>query len=661
MLPRDKMRLALVGNQNSGKTTLYNAISGRDRHVGNFPGVTVDVEASAAADDAGCEIIDLPGIYSLRPYSEEERVTREYLLRERPDGIINVVDATCPERGLYLTTRILELGIPTVVAFNMIDEVEAAGGSIDTKGLGLAFGVPVVTVSAAKRKGVIELLKTAVKAVRDGSRRSFERASSAFDYAAGEVGQIISTYAENSGVPEKFAASLVLEGDPDMMTALCIIEEDMVRILECVRRLERKTGLDAVAACAAARYERVDDICRKYIRRMTKKRSLLDKVVLNKYFSYPILAVTVILVFFLTFEVVGKRLSELLASLMGAVTASVSDSLLSFDVSPVMVSLITDGVLAGVGAVVSFLPVVMTLFFFLSILEDTGYMARVAFIMDAPMCRLGLSGKSIVPLLLGFGCSVPAVMSARTLQTERDRRLTVMLVPYMSCGAKIPIYALFAAAFFPGRSAVVIGALYVGGIVVAAVISFLHSRISLSAPRTEYILELPAWRLPTVRGILRPLRHKAAEFLSRAFTVIFLASLAVWVLSTFDTHLHVTYDQEDSLLAAAGRLIAPAFLPLGFGDWRAAASLLAGLTAKESVIGTLAVLLGSGAGLDSLFTPASALSFLTFSLLYTPCAAAVSAMKAELGGWRPTLRVLVSGLIVAWCISAAVYRVVMLI
>lgn len=650
------MLLALVGNQNSGKTTLYNAMSGRCRRVGNFPGVTIDVETSAVSEAEGAEIVDLPGVYSLRPYSEEERVTREYLLRERPDGIINVVDATCPERGLYLTMRVLELGIPTVVALNMMDEVERDGGSVDTGKLGSMLGVPVVPISAARRDGVGELLKTACSSVRSGQKTTAVTESLAFDYVVQTSEHIISPYAEKAGLPLRFAATLAIEGDPDVTASLGLDDKDSERLRECVRNLERKTGHDAVTSAVMARYDHVDDICRKCVRQTAKKRSLVDAAVLNKFFAYPVFAAVIAIIFYLTFEVIGKRLSSCLSAMTETVTALAGEGLRSVGVHPTLVSLVTDGVFAGVGAVVSFLPVVMTLFFFLSILEDTGYMARAAFIMDAPMRGLGLSGKSIVPLIFGFGCSVPAVMSARTLPTERDRHVTVMLVPYMSCGAKIPIYALFASAFFPDRQADVIGALYAGGVTVAVVTAILYHRLMPAAPSAEYILELPPWRLPTVHGVLRLMMHKAGDFLSRAFTVIFLASVAVWFFSTFDAHFHVAYDQGESLLAAAGRLIAPVFAPLGFGDWRAAAALLTGLTAKESVVGTFAVLLGPGAGPDSIFTPASALSFLTFALLYTPCAAAVSAMKKELGGWRPALRVIAAGLIAAWCASAVVYR-----
>ena len=650
------MTIALVGNQNCGKTTLYNAISGKTRHVGNFPGVTVDAEASRVPGIEGCEIIDLPGVYSLRAYSDEERVTRDHLLRERPDGIINVVDATSIERGLYLTTRVLELGIPTVVALNMMDEVERRGGSVDTVRLGAELGVPVAAISASRRQGIEELLNLAVVTVRGGKIPEKTTRKTTYAEYVREAERIITTYAEKCDIPCGFAAALALEGDPDVITSLDMSKTDKTRLVACVREFEQKSGSDAVAAAVSARYEYVDGICRKYIRQAQNERSRLDAIVLEKFIAYPLFFSLIALIFYVTFDVLGGRLTGITDTAIGMLADVTGERMAAAHVHPVLASLVVDGIFAGVGAVLSFLPTVVLLFFFLSILEDTGYMARVAFIMDAPMRRLGLSGKSIVPLLFGFGCSVPAVMAARTLPTERDRRTTVMLVPYMSCGAKIPIYAIFASSFFPGMSAAVTASIYAGGVAVAVTMAYLMRKFGSSAEGdAEYILELPEWRLPTARGVRRLLIHRTKEFLSRAFGVIFLASVAVWFTSTFDSHLNVTYDVDASILASAGRLIAPLFAPLGFGDWRAAAALIAGLSAKEAVLGTLAILLGSGS-IANIFTPASAVSFLSFTLLYTPCAAAVTAMRCELGGWRAVLRVIIIGFAVAWTVSAIVYR-----
>ncbi len=705
---KNAVRIALIGNQNCGKTTLYNALTGKNRRVGNYPGVTVDGESSVIRLDGGeCELVDLPGVYSLRPYSAEERVTREYLLRERPDGIINVVDATSPARGLYLTTRVLDLGIPVVLALNMMDEVQARGGRVDACGLEDALGVPVVAISASHGDGTEEVLNAAVKAANDlnsitrepervGSYAragAYERPDAVERYdghvrhgkarrgiksgglnayggvgadtystyaeITGECEDIIYTNAENAGLPPKFAAMLAIEGDGEVLDALALDKNKREALDECVRKLERETGLDAAAASASARYKFVDGICRKYVSQMTKKRFDLDGAALNGALAYPIFALVMALVFWLTFDVVGGRLSELMADACGALSEFAVHLMREANVHPVLIGAVADGVLAGVGAVLSFLPLVVTLFLFLSVLEDTGYMARAAFIMDAPLRRLGLSGKSIVPLLLGFGCSVPAVMASRTLPTERDRRVTVMLVPFMSCGAKIPIYALFASYFFPRKSSLLIFSIYAFGVLLAAVSAAVLKRAMPGSAEAEYVLELPGWRAPTAKNIMRLLRRRAGEFLSRAFGVVLLASVAVWALSSFDPRLRLTYDAEQSILAAAGRILAPVFAPLGFGDWRAASALLTGLSAKEAVIGTLAVLTGEG-GIGSVFTRASALSFMSFTLLYTPCAAAVTSIRGELGSAKLAAAALGAGLINAWCVSFFVYRAALL-
>ncbi len=579
------MNIALVGNQNSGKTTLYNALSGGRRRVGNFPGVTVDAETRRAKGMEDVYLTDLPGTYSLTPGSGEEEITAEYLAKNRPDGIINVVDATCPARGLYLTAELTELGIPTVLVFNMTDELERRGGSIDYGGMEGAFGIPAVGISASRGRGTAEALALAVSTVTEKS------------------------------VP-------------------------------CKRR--RAGGVEE-------RYRFVDSVCNSFFIPPRARGRTADDITMGKYTAYPVFFAVVAAVFYLTFNVIGGGLSRFFDLCMRELSEYLSSFMTGAGVHPVMVSLAVDGALSGVGAVLSFLPTVLTLFFFLSVLEDTGYMARVAFIMDAPFRALGLSGKSAVPLLLGFGCSVPAIMASRTLPTARDRALTAALVPFMSCGAKIPIYALFASAFFPGRSALVMGALYALGIVCAIISALIIKRVSPPPPGTEaeYILELPPWRLPTVKGVCRIMSRKAGELLSRVFGVVFLTSILVWASSTFDLSLSVTHDEDASILAAVGRIIAPLFAPLGFGDWRAASALAAGLSAKEAVIGTLAVL--TKGELGAVFSQASAVSFLTFTLLYTPCSAAVSAMRGELGGMKKTLPVLALGFALAYGASFAAY------
>ncbi len=649
------MRLALVGNQNCGKTTLYNALSGRDRRVGNFPGVTVDAEACAIKTAGGeCELVDLPGVYSLRPYSEEERVTREYILNARPDGIINVMDATCPERGLYLTSRILELGIPTVVALNMIDEAKRRGGSVDTERMEALLGVPVRAVSARSSEGVEELLLTAIFCAGSGKTCAAPMRDTAYGRAIVRIEAAVRERAASAGIPPSFAASLAAEGDADVLSSLALGAEASRRVAGCVRRLEREVGLDVEAASAAARYAFADKVCGECVYIPPAPPSRLDGAALGAA-AYPIFALVMSAVFFLTFEVIGGRLSDLCSAIFGALTDAAAAAMARAEVAPFLASLVTDGAMAGVGAVVGFLPLVVTLFFFLSLIEDTGYMARVAFIMDAPCKRLGLSGKSVVPLLLGFGCSVPAVMASRTLPTRRDRRVTALLVPFMSCGAKIPIYTLLLSYFFPARRGVLTCALYFAGVITAVFAAAVMRKIYPGRGEAEYILELPPWRLPTAKNVLRALGRRAKEFLSRAFGIIFLSSVAVWLLSAVDTGLHITYDSEKSILAAVGRLAAPIFAPLGFGDWRASAALVSGLSAKEAVVGTLAVLAGEG-GVGSIFTPASAISFLTFTLLYTPCASAVAAIRGE-AGTKMTVLWLAAGLLFAWLASFAVYGI----
>lgn len=597
------IRAALVGNQNCGKTTLFNAVSGSDRRVGNFPGVTVDIGRGRAlakfcAEDV--ELVDLPGIYSLTPYSDDERLTVENLVNDPPDVIVNVVDATTPARGLYLTSCLSNLRIPLVLALNMADEVERSGGSVDAELMGQMLGVRAVKISAARGDGLDALLASVVESSKDSRAKRGAQASP-----------------------------------------------------------KARVGTPC-AAEAAEKYALVDEICRRCVSEPNgeqKKRRMqggADRLALGKYTSYPLFFAVMACIFFLTFNVADKYAGSFCASAADAASSFLARVMEDAGVHPMLQRLVCEGALSGIGAVISFLPVVVTLYFLLSVLEDTGYMARAAFIMDAPMRKLGLSGKSVVPLLLGFGCSVPAISASRTLPTERDRHLTVRLVPYMMCGAKIPVAAMISESFFPGHASSVIFAFYAGGVLTAAVYAFFCRKLSRDAPSAEYMLELPAWRLPTARSVFKLVRRRTSEFLSRTFGVIFLSSVAVWALSAFTPELSAAVSEDESILAVLGHAAAPVFTPLGFGDWRAAASLVAGLSAKEAVVGTLAVLLGRG-GAEGLFTPASALSFLTFTMFYTPCAAAVSAMRTELGSARKTAFALLVNFAVAYALSAAVY------
>ena len=631
------MILALAGNQNCGKTTLFNQLTGSNQHVGNFPGVTVEQKSGQVRGQKNCTVVDLPGIYSLRPYTAEEIVTRDYILRQKPDGIINIVDATNLERNLYLTLQLLTLRVPMVLALNMMDELTGNGGNIDVKKMAQTLGIPVVPICAATADGVSELVDEAVRAAEG------KILPQVYDFC--EPGPVhrcihavchqIEDHAQAAGICTRFAATWLIEGDASMEEALRLDQNEKELIEHSVLQMEQERGLDRNAALADMRYSFIEKLVKDAVvkpkeSRQHKRSVQADKILTGKYTAIPIFIGVMFLIFFLTFHVIGAFLSDLLALGIDRLTQIVDAALTAYGLNPVVQSLIIDGIFEGVGSVLSFLPVIVTLFFFLSILEDTGYMARVAFVMDKLLRRIGLSGKSIVPMLIGFGCTVPAVMATRTLPSERDRTMTILLTPFMSCSAKIPIYGFFSAAFFPEHAALVMIALYLFGILMGILAALVLEKTAFRGRPVPFVMELPNYRLPSVKSVALLLWEKAKDFLERAFTVIFLATIVIWFLQSFDTRLNVVTDSAGSLLAIIGQRIAPVFAPLGFADWRCAAALISGFIAKESVVSTLEILLGTSA-LGALFTTKSAVSFLVFTLLYTPCVAAIAAIRREVG------------------------------
>ena len=664
------MIFALVGNQNCGKTTLFNALTGSNQHVGNFPGVTVDQKMGEIKDGKSGSVVDLPGIYSLRPYTQEEIVTRDFILNEKPDGIINIIDATNIERNLYLTLQLLELRVPMVLALNMMDEVHANGGTIDVRELSRCLGIPVVPISAAKGEGVSELLDQAVHTARG------KTLPKVYDFCAPDspvhrcihaVVHMIQDHADKAGIPARFAATKLIEGDEGILRQLQLDQNEKELLEHCIVQMENERGLDRNAALADMRYsfiESVVEICVvKCHESKEHRRSVrMDKILTGKYTALPVFFGVMFLIFYLTFNLIGQNLSDFLSLGIDKLTMLVDKGLTAYGINPVVHSLIVDGIFAGVGSVLSFLPIIVTLFFFLSILEDTGYMARVAFVMDRLLRKIGLSGRSFVPMLIGFGCTVPAIMATRTVSSDRDRKMTILLTPYMSCSAKIPIYAVFSAAFFPKYAAVVMIGLYVTGILLGILLALVLKNTAFRGQPVPFVMELPNYRMPSARSVGLLLWEKARDFLERAFTVIFLATIIIWFLQTFDAKLNVVTDSADSLLAMVGQFISGIFKPLGFDDWRVATALISGFTAKEAMVSTLGVLLGTnvaalGSVLGSLFTPLSALSFLVFTLLYTPCVAAVAAIRRELRSFWKMLGVVILQCGVAWLAGMLVYRI----
>ena len=660
------MILALAGNQNCGKTTLFNQLTGSNQHVGNFPGVTVEQKIGQVRGQKGCSVVDLPGIYSLRPYTAEEIVTRDFILNQKPDGIINIVDATNLERNLYLTLQLLTLRVPTVLALNMMDELTGNGGSIDVQKMAQTLGVPVVPICAATADGVSELIDEAVR-VAEG-----KILPQVYDFC--EPGPVhrcihavchqIEDHAQAAGINTRFAATWLIEGDSGIEDALKLDQNEKELIEHSVLQMEQERGLDRNAALADMRYSFIEKLVREAVvkpreSRQHRRSVQADKILTGKYTAIPIFIGVMFLIFFLTFHVIGAFLSDLLALGIDKLTALTDAALTAYGLNPVVQSLIIDGIFEGVGSVLSFLPVIVTLFFFLSILEDTGYMARVAFVMDKLLRRIGLSGKSIVPMLIGFGCTVPAVMATRTLPSERDRTMTILLTPFMSCSAKIPIYGFFSAAFFPQHAALVMIALYVFGILMGILAALVLEKTAFCGRPVPFVMELPNYRLPSVKSVALLLWEKAKDFLERAFTVIFLATIVIWFLQSFDTRLNVVDSSADSLLAMVGQLLAPIFAPLGFADWRCATALISGFIAKESVVSTLEILLGTSA-LSALFTTKSAVSFLVFTLLYTPCVAAIAAIRREVGSPVRAGIIALSQCCVAYLAAFAVFAILSL-
>ena len=666
------MIFALAGNQNCGKTTLFNALTGSNQHVGNFPGVTVDQKAGVIKG-TDHQVVDLPGIYSIRPYTQEEIVTRDFILKSKPDAIINIVDATNMERNLYLTLQLLTLQVPTVIALNMMDELVGNGGSVDVQKMSEAIGVPVVPISAAKNQGITELVDTLLDTA---SRRVTPKVQDfcpegPVHRCIHAVCHIIEDHAQRVNIARRFCAMKLIEGEQDFFDALELSQNEKELIEHTIIEMEHETGLDRNAALADMRYNFIEKVCNQCVVKAKEskehRRSMqIDKVLTHRIFAIPLFIAIMGLVFFLTFNVVGAFLSDVMAYAIDGLTILADRALTAYGINPVVHSLIIDGIFAGVGSVVSFLPLIVTLFFFLSILEDSGYMARVAFVMDKLLRKIGLSGRSFVPMLVGFGCSVPAIMATRTLSSNRDRKMTILLTPFMSCSAKIPIYTLFAAAFFPGHELLVMLALYFGGILVGILVALVLKNTAFKGNPVPFVMELPNYRFPSAKSVVLLMWEKAKDFLTRAFTVIFMATVIIWFMQTFDTRLNVVENSASSILAALGRLVSPIFAPLGFGDWRMVTALVSGFTAKEAVVSTFGVILGVsteqlGAALHSLFTTASAASFLAFCLLYTPCVAAISTIRTELkSGWK-TVGIVFAQCLVAWLAAFVVYHVGLLL
>lgn len=658
---------ALVGNQNCGKTTLFNQLSGSNQHVGNFPGVTVDRKDGAIKGHAETDITDLPGIYSMSPYSSEEIVSRNFVLDEKPRALINIVDATNIERNLYLTMQLLEMDIPMVVALNMMDEVTGNQGAIDVNGMEALLGVPVIPISAAKNEGVDELVRHALhiaKYQEKPLRQDFcdkNDHDGAVHRCIHAVIHLIEDHAEHAGIPVRFAATKAIEGDPLILEKLALDQNETEMLEHIVQQMERERGLDRSAAIADMRFDFIERLCEQTVVKPKESRERIrseriDRVLTGKYTAIPCFVGIMVLVFYLTFNVIGAWLQNILQMGIDAVSDIVDRGLTAMQVNEAVHSLIIDGIFTGVGSVLSFLPIIVTLFFFLSMMEDSGYIARVAFVMDKLLRKIGLSGRSIVPMLIGFGCTVPAVMATRTLTSERDRKMTILLTPFMSCTAKLPIYSFFVSVFFPGRGGLIMAGLYLFGIVTGILIAFLYKGTLFQGEPVPFVMELPNYRLPGAKNVAQLLWEKAKDFLQKAFSVILVATVVVWFLQSFNLRLNMVTDSADSILAAVSSLLVPVFAPLGLGDWRICTALLSGFMAKESVVSTLGVLFGDSIG--SVLSPVSAASLLVFSLLYTPCVAAVASIRRELGG-KWAVGVVFWQCAVAW-IAAMLVRLVLL-
>lgn len=662
-----ELSFALAGNQNCGKTTLFNQLTGSNQHVGNFPGVTVDRKSGVIKGYPDTRVTDLPGIYSLSPYSSEEIVSREFILNEKPHGIINIVDATNIERNLYLTMQLMELDIPIVLALNMMDEVRGNGGTIDINEMEAMLGIPVVPISAVKNEGIDELVRHAVHIAQNRERPGRtdfcgkDQNGGAVHRCLHGIMHLIEDHAANASIPLRFAAAKLVEGDEMVLEALDLTDNEKEMIEHIISQMEAERGLDRAAAIADMRFDFIQRLCaatvvKPHESKEHERSRKIDKILTGKYTAIPAFVAIMALVFWLTFNVIGAWLQGLLEAGIENLTIEVDAWLIYFNVNTALHSLVIDGIFNGVGSVLSFIPIIVTLFFFLSMLEDSGYMARIAFVMDKLLRKIGLSGRSIVPMLIGFGCTVPGVMASRTLPSARDRRMTIMLTPFMSCTAKLPIYGFFTAAFFPGKGALIMVGLYFTGIIVGILVALVSKMFMFKGEAVPFVMELPNYRLPGAKNVMHLLWDKAKDFLQRAFTVIFVASIVVWFLQTFDFRLDIVADSHDSILAFVAGIIAPLFIPLGFGDWRISTALIAGFMAKESVVSTLSVLLGEGTEITSILTPLSAVSLLVFCLLYTPCVAAVASIKRELGG-KWAVFIVVGQCLIAW-MAAFVVRMI---
>ena len=663
------LTFGLVGNQNSGKTTLFNQLTGTNQHVGNFPGVTVDRKEGQIRGRANTLITDLPGIYSLSPYSSEEIISRNYVLEEHPRAVINIVDATNIERNLYLTMQLLEMNVPMVVALNMMDEVRGNGGSVDINRMEGLLGVPVVPISAAKNEGVEELVRHAVHVAHYQEKPLRQDFCDDSDHGGAvhrclhAVIHLIQDHAEKAGIPVRFAAGKLIEGDPLVTEALKLDQNEKETLEHIVLQMETERGLDRSASIADMRFSFIERVCRECVTKPRESREhvrsqKIDRVLTGKYTAIPAFIGIMVLVFHLTFNVIGAWLQGLLETGIDALVGWADAAMKAANVNEVIRGLLVDGIFAGVGSVLSFIPIIVTLFFFLSLLEDSGYIARVAFFMDKLLRKIGLSGRSIVPMLIGFGCTVPAVMSTRTLPSERDRKMTILLTPFMSCTAKLPIYAFFVNAFFPKRGGLIMAGLYVLGIVMGILAAFLFKGTLFKGEPVPFVMELPNYRMPGARNVLQLLWEKAKDFLQRAFTVILIATIVVWFLQSFNPHLNLVADSQESILAAAAGVLVPLFRPLGLGDWKICTALITGFMAKESVVSTLEVLFSNPGGPAAVITPLAAAALLVFSLLYVPCVAAIASIKRELG-WRWAVFVVVWQCVVAW-VAAFVVRLILM-
>ncbi|MHB1485843.1 MAG: ferrous iron transport protein B [Saccharofermentanales bacterium] len=659
---------ALIGNQNSGKTTLFNQLTGSNQHVGNFPGVTVEKKSGQLKKHKDFEIVDLPGIYSLSPYTSEEVLTRDFLIKDKPDAVINIIDATNIERNLYLTLQVIELGIPMVIALNMMDEVLACGNSINVEKMSDLIGVDIVPVSASKNWGVDDLIKKVIEVAQNGKKPE------KYDFCTGEVhraihsvAHIIESRAKTARIPVRFAASKIVEGDILIFKELDLSDIEIDIISHITKEMEDSLDIDREAALADMRYQYIEELCLQVVVKLCdtkeQKRTLkLDRWLTHKYLAIPIFLGIMSLIFYLTFGALGSFLSKYFTLFIDFLTNSTDKLLTLLDVNATIHSLIIDGVFAGIGSVLSFLPIILLLFFFLSILEDTGYMARVAFVMDKLLRKIGLSGKSFVPMLIGFGCSVPAIMATRTLASERDRKMTIILIPFMSCSAKLPIYAMFTAAFFPGNQALVMIILYVMGMVMAILASFLLKNTIFRGQSIPFILELPSYRFPSAKSTVIHMWDKAKGFIKRAFTIIFIVTLFIWLLRSFDFKFNSVSQSSESMLAVIGSWIAPVFAPLGFGDWRASTALITGLSAKEAVVSTFAVLTGARDNtsllimLKTMFSPLAAFSFLAFTLLYMPCVATFATIRREFDSIGKASLIMLFQTSIAWFVAFAIYQ-----